>query len=73
MSAAVNSQTVHNERLCHTSVLALCSLLFFFTLHAKIAVYSGWTALRYCAWETCISRGALLHTSVAWVFEFPMR
>lgn len=41
MSAVVNSQTVHSERLWHTPVLALCGLLFFFALHAKIAVYNG--------------------------------
>lgn len=32
---------MHNERLWHTPVLALCGLLFFFALHAKIAVYNG--------------------------------
>jgi hypothetical protein len=41
VSAAVHSQAMHKERLWQTPVLALCGLLFFFALHAKIAVYNG--------------------------------
>ena len=41
VSAAVISRSVHTERLWQTPVLALCGLLFFFALHAKIAVYGG--------------------------------
>jgi hypothetical protein len=35
------AQTEHHERLWRTPLLALCGLVFFFALHAKIAVYNG--------------------------------
>ena len=41
VSAAVISRSVHTQRFWQTPVLALCGLLFFFVLHAKIAVYGG--------------------------------
>jgi len=34
-------QNEHNQRLWRTPMLALCGLVFFFALHAKIAVYNG--------------------------------
>jgi hypothetical protein len=35
------AQTEHQERLWRALLLALCGLVFFFALHAKIAVYNG--------------------------------
>ena len=43
---AVNSQAVPNERRWRTPMLGLCGLVFFFALHAKIAVYNGGTPVK---------------------------
>ena len=42
----VDCQAVHNGRLWRTPMLALCGLVFFFALHAKIAVYNGGAPLK---------------------------
>src|SRR5271167_1800319 len=42
----VDCQAVHNERRRRTLMLALCGLVFFFALHAKVAVYNGGTPVK---------------------------
>jgi len=41
LTALVDFQTVHKERLWRAPMLALCGLVLFFALHAKVAVYDG--------------------------------